>query len=1002
MADDELRYKLSVDAASLMATLNEVSTIIIQIRNQMKSMADATIAEYQTVAKVMRDAFKAEADTRRQAVRTTAKQDILNLPLVRSEADPTAPAKRDASAVAAIIARAKAELKVIDDEVAKYNTSMSAALRQIQTEEKAVQAQRVKNVKELRAEQTKAAKEAEAELKQSSAEAKRTQQELDKLVIRFPVAEIRRDIQSVATQAGVSFTEAGRRMKEAFAQARQTTSSSGQVSWVSPQAKADWEAYSKSVNQGVKELKTNSGGAGSAIAAVTGFVGGLAADLGLSLISVLKSVIGYFKDAAVAAYDFSKALFQLQAGVNAMRRSGMEISTKDVLENIKRLRSEFGQFSTKELVEGTAQLINLTRDFGATKEQIFELQDAIVKLAIINGRAMDDVQRTVALALSSGYTEGLQRLGVSINRVTIAQKALELGYSGNYMALTELQRYQATEILILEKTSKYQDDLNQYIDTAPGKIDTAKASWADLSYTIGQLVLPVLGALADWINVINTTWIDIFGNVVPAVLSRVIAGWYILGETAADAIRKMTGKDAMGPETIRKNAEALAKSIEDWGKTLKEAPVAPKGEPTFTNEQVDAYEKVFKEMMDIKDEYDTKLLDAEKSLQDDYLQIVKDGTEKALKAWEDYQEKIKKINEDASLDVDKENANYADKIADLNRDTNDKLADASKKYHEAEIKAERDYQERMKRLREDFLLALEDALRERDALQVLRLIRKYNLDKDRAKEDNDQAKEDRAQAYRDEIADIQQQAQRKLEELADEHQKRLAEIEAQRQRELEEAQAAFDQEIEQQRIETQKKADDRAEEYRKDLEDLDKWLKDRLDKLTETFANTQGVTQAMANSLTTIFTQVFGKGGTTETQMNYFNSMLTASVVKAKTDMDQLQAYVNQINALSASILAPTQSAAPPSGVPFKAAGGIGIASTPTFAAYGEAGPELAMFTPLNRLGDIPKQLSSMGINLGGTGGGSMSLKIYLSAGLEGEIIDNALNNVAELIKGSR
>jgi len=116
-------------------------------------------------------------------------------------------------------------------------------------------------------------------------------------------------------------------------------------------------------------------------------------------------------------------------------------------------------FTTQELVVGTASLLNLTRTFGFTKEQIFDLQESVLTLAVVNNRAADEVQRVVALALSSGYTEGLQRLGISINKVTIAQKAANLGWDKGYNSLTEYQRALSTYILIQERVAAYEEDL---------------------------------------------------------------------------------------------------------------------------------------------------------------------------------------------------------------------------------------------------------------------------------------------------------------------------------------------------------------------------------------------------------------------------------------------------------------------------------------------------------------------------------------------------------------
>jgi len=170
-----------------------------------------------------------------------------------------------------------------------------------------------------------------------------------------------------------------------------------------------------------KEAKGFAGALGK-LGSVGSFVFG--SILGMTAIGALRGIVNWFKQAIKAGKEFTTGMYQLAVGVKAMQRVGVDITIKDVYENIEKLRESFGIFTTQELVKGTASLLNLTRTFGFTKEQIFDLQESILTLAVVNNRAADEVQRVVALALSSGFTpEGLQRLGISINKVTIAQKS---------------------------------------------------------------------------------------------------------------------------------------------------------------------------------------------------------------------------------------------------------------------------------------------------------------------------------------------------------------------------------------------------------------------------------------------------------------------------------------------------------------------------------------------------------------------------------------------------
>ena len=82
------------------------------------------------------------------------------------------------------------------------------------------------------------------------------------------------------------------------------------------------------------------------------------------------------------------------------------------------------------------------------------------------------------------------------------------------------------------------------------------------------------------------------------------------------------------------------------------------------------------------------------------------------------------------------------------------------------------------------------------------------------------------------------------------------------------------------------------------------------------------------------------------------------------------------------------------------AEGGTVIANKPTTVTFGEAGAEIATFTPLNRAGVNTNQVSGSlpaGVG-GGGGGGKYVVRISLSPGLEGKIVGQALDQAADII----
>ena len=728
--------------------------------------------------------------------------------------------------------------------------------------------------------------------------------------------------------------------------------------------------------------------------------------LGITAIGILRGIVDWFGKAAQAGYEFSKSLFQLSAGVNAMRRAGTDITFADMLSNIKKIKAEFPIFSIPELVKGASELINLTRDFGFTRDRIFEVQDAIIKLAIINGRAMDDVQRTVALALSSGYTEGLQRLGVSINRINIATKAASLGYAEYYNALTEVERAEATAILLLEKTAKYQNDLNEYQKKFPGLIDASNASLKDMSTQIGVVVLPIWALFMRTLQHAADFFTRFFGEALPNILgmatdyfARMVfvfqQGWEIIsGE-----------REEFDFERIAKQAKAAADLVKGYfsGDAFKlpEPEVKKGGLKEFTDEQLDAYESAFRDLMDLKEDYDEKLKDLEINLLEDLAKIDREYLDRRKEIWDDYNDDVAKINADAAQEIADAEKDLAQSIEDAHRDTQSKLANAGRKYREEEIKAERDYQEKLRRLREEFLFDLEDALRQRDALQVLRLIRRYNLDKEQLNRQNEDEKQERADNYRSELADIRRQAAEKLRELQIEHQRRLEEIEAQRQRELAEAEKKREEELAQEKEDWLTRRNERIAQYGEELKDLKDWLTESLTTMAEKFVEMEGVTFAMASTLAETIKAVFGNEGLADIYFGEFNTMLDSTINNAIAKKAELEELLKEVNALRNSILtgSPLSATLDPSTLGLMQqvnypghANGVQnqLLTSPQLFMAGEV-PEVMSITPVSQLNS-----SSVGGN-GSNGKGTV--EINLGAGLEGRIIDSTLEQFDMILR---
>jgi len=188
-------------------------------------------------------------------------------------------------------------------------------------------------------------------------------------------------------------------------------------------------------------------------------------------------------------------------------------------------------------------------------------------------------------------------------------------------------------------------------------------------------------------------------------------------------------------------------------------------------------------------------------------------------------------------------------------------------------------------------------------------------------------------------------------------------------------------------------ANDRAVKYDLAKADRDaKWKQELIDIQTQ--ADKQyaiiageldkelGHTALVMGQIQTELNNVLGPGGAAERIYKFYAAMASA--------------YMRSITGmLSQPMIGPPVPTTGP-----HAKGGIDFANTSTQATFGEAGPEIALFVPLNkRMSELGNNLSQqVGRNVGGNGNGRVAVEILLDPRLEGRIVDTTIDNVADVI----
>ena len=112
-----------------------------------------------------------------------------------------------------------------------------------------------------------------------------------------------------------------------------------------------------------------------------------------------------------------------------------------------------------------------------------------------------------------------------------------------------------------------------------------------------------------------------------------------------------------------------------------------------------------------------------------------------------YDADLAKIASDLADSISEAWSNYYQSLASLDADYQSSLSQSQEDHRQEELRAEEDHLKDMRRLREDYLMDLSDALRERDAIAIMRLMREYNVNKQRREEDYADQKRQRDEDY---------------------------------------------------------------------------------------------------------------------------------------------------------------------------------------------------------------------------------------------------------------
>lgn len=685
-----------------------------------------------------------------------------------------------------------------------------------------------------------------------------------------------------------------------------------------------------------------------------------------------------FNDAVKNATEYFNALQNITVAQSALAQAGVSITNQQMLDIVNQLHEKWQTISQVDITSAVAQAGLMASEYHLSVEQMTQLaNEAAILHQLDPSKPMADYVTQLAKALEGGRSLALNGEQIAITNDELLAKAKELNlvaedYKGK---LTDQQKIVAGLAIEYDRLHPEEQKLTEEIKSGTSALvqnQEATAKWKDLTTAVGEYfvnigaVLAPIGvkiaeivfSVARWLS---TTILTVEAWVAGLPLIEAIAGViYAIGQL-------MEGNVHSVQDFVKAWKDGLS-SLTDWLTHIKDlqnainpnnlgagagtlsglnfgnTPVGPGGDVTGAS-NID----------------ESKLQSILDSVAKDY-QSYYDSVEKAT---EDFNNRMQNLQDQYNLSVQK-----------LIEDTNLRMAQEQADFHLKELQQEQDFQLKMQELKNQYLMDLEDGLRKQDAEAVIKTMEKYQ---------NQKTIDQQQEALK--LAQDKQNEKLKLEQMKQEEQLRLKQLAEEYKLQQEEAQRAYALQLQQLQQSLDQKLQEEAVKAQQDL----------------------GLNQSSIDAIYKLFTEYYGSNGLfAQTQQGAYTQMIQQSQGFVDQMAAIMQEYAAVLSSLGAVMPGGTPGGGAPKGVggthPKFAGGGMALAASATDVTFGEAGPELAMFLPLNA---SPTSMSVSGLGGGGGGGlgGRAIIALQLSPDLEAHLVSTTLTHAAisiERIYGSR
>lgn len=722
----------------------------------------------------------------------------------------------------------------------------------------------------------------------------------------------------------------------------------------------------------------------------------------VGIFQFLSLITKSFQDAVKASRELEDSMFRLSNVERILSQAGTEISLSGLKKGIQEIKDLFPIFSQEDVTQLVAQVAISTKELGLSQKQIIDLSKAI---AILNIRSTEEetASATAQKVISSLITDnarGIASLGLSFNENTMQIKGMEMGIVTATHKLADLSNEEKAQIkfaVLLQNTSGELSNVGDYLDTNTAKLKENAASWHDLLTSIGSiftsltpLFSPLLQFIQDGVNGFKAMLVVVF-----ALREAVTEFRKIYTSAITDLSLNPVERLKKVVEGFKNIPNELKTNMGNWFEGMFPAG-APANAPEWFKKLFGDFTQDVDTATGAVDNFQNGInsIDTSKASDaiEDLIKSLIDLQKKMAEAEAEFQLKLSRFDEDTAREREQIVEDYNLNVEQTTRQFALRRQEAEEKYRQRELEAERRFQENLRQLREKFLYNLEDALRERDARQVLRLIDSYNMEKDQMIREEQLRKQAAAEQHALEMAELKREEEERLRVMAEEFQLKIQ---------------RYDEES---AIKRQRMIEDHAIEMQK----LEEQKEEILQKAAEKIAEEYGLNAEGAKALYDLLAKYYGSDGAlAQLTAQGYSAMLgqsTAFLAQIAAVIAQYQSMLSAVasnpflpTGITPAGTTPTPIGNSPQGTQGYASGGQFVATKPRNILVGEGGePELVTVTPLSKLASMRSHSQAVngadGLD-GRNGDFRIALDMNLSPDLEARVVQKSLDGAATVVE---